>query len=107
DGSRVRRGEGGAGVVAEGGEPLLVQDVTHATSHPLLLDQHFTTGSFISFPLVYQGDLVGVVNLTNRAQYGVFVDEDLARVRLPALVIALVATNASLATRLVESITAR
>ena len=32
-------------------------------SHPLLRDEYFTTGSFISFPLVYHGALVGVVNL--------------------------------------------
>ena len=50
---------------------------------------------------------MGVVNLTNRAQYGVFVDDDLERVQVLALVIALVATNASLATRLVESIGTR
>ena len=107
EGSRIKIGQGVAGRVAQAREPLLVQDVRHATTHPLLLDQHFTTGSFISFPLVYQGDLVGVVNLTNRAQYGVFVDEDLERVQVLALVIALVATNASLATRLVGSIGAR
>jgi signal transduction protein with GAF and PtsI domain len=107
EGSRIRIGQGVAGRVAQAREPLLVQDVRQATSHPLLLDQHFTTGSFISFPLVYQGELVGVVNLTNRAQYGVFVDDDLERVQVLALVIALVATNASLATRLVESIGAR
>jgi hypothetical protein len=107
EGSRIAIGQGVAGRVAQAREPLLVQDVKQATSHPLLLDQHFTTGSFISFPLVYQGDLVGVVNLTNRAQYGVFVDEDVERVRLLALVIALVATNARLATRLVQSLPAR
>ena len=104
EGSRIRIGEGVAGRVAQAREPLLVQDVRQATAHPLLLDQHFTTGSFISFPLVYRGELVGVVNLTNRAQYGVFVEDDMERVKLLALVIALVATNASLATRLVETI---
>jgi signal transduction protein with GAF and PtsI domain len=107
EGSRIRIGQGVAGRVAQAREPLLVQDVRQATTHPLLLDQHFTTGSFISFPLVYQGEFVGVVNLTNRAQYGVFVDDDLERVQVLALVIALVATNASLATRLVESIATR
>ena len=104
EGSRIRIGEGVAGRVAQARQPLLVQDVRQATAHPLLLDQHFTTGSFISFPLVYRGELVGVVNLTNRAQYGVFVEDDMERVKLLALVIALVATNASLATRLVETI---
>lgn len=106
EGTRIAIGQGVAGRVAQAREPMLVQDVTHATAHPLLNDQHFTTGSFISFPLIYRGELVGVVNLTNRAQYGVFVDDDVERVRLLALVIALVATNASLSTRLLESITA-
>jgi hypothetical protein len=69
-GHRIRLGEGVAGKVAQSREPLLVQDVDEARSHPLLRDEHFTTGSFISFPLVYHGSLVGVVNLTNRAMHG-------------------------------------
>jgi GAF domain-containing protein len=93
-----------AGRVAASREPILVQDVTDATKHPLLRDQYFTTGSFISFPLVYRGELVGVVNLTNRARQGLFLEEDVERVRLLALVIALVATNAALPERLLETI---
>jgi GAF domain-containing protein len=56
---------------------------------------------------VYRGELVGVVNLANRAQAGVFVEEDIDRVRLLGLVIALVASNARLAERLVESLSVR
>ena len=51
-------------------EPMLVRDVAEAREHPLLQDQYFTTGSFISFPLVYHDELVGVVNLANRAHAG-------------------------------------
>jgi hypothetical protein len=104
EGSRIAVGEGVAGRVAETREPLLVQDVAEAQSHPLLRDQYLTTGSFISFPLVYRGELVGVVNLTNRAQRGVFVDEDVERVQLLALVVALIASHASLPERLIETI---
>jgi GAF domain-containing protein len=104
EGSRIVIGEGVAGRVAAAREPLLVQDVSEAREHPLLQDQFFTTGSFISFPLVYRGELVGVVNLTNRAQRGVFVEEDVERVRVLALVTALIAWNASLAERLIETI---
>ena len=104
DGTRTRLGEGVAGRVAASREPLLVQDVAEAKAHPLLHDQYFTTGSFISFPLVYHGELVGVVNLTNRAQHGVFVEEDVERVRLLALVIALVAIRARLPERLGETL---
>jgi hypothetical protein len=103
-GYRVRLGEGVAGKVAATREPLLVQDVDEARSHPLLQDEHFTTGSFISFPLVYHGTLVGVVNLTNRAMHGIFVEEDIERVRLLALVIGLVATQSRLPERMLETL---
>ena len=98
-GSRIAIGEGVAGSVAHAREPLLVQDVAEATSHPLLRDQYFTTGSFISFPLVYHGELVGVVNLTNRAQPACSSKRTSSACGCSALVIALVATHARLAER--------
>ncbi|MFL5575356.1 MAG: GAF domain-containing protein [Gemmatimonadaceae bacterium] len=108
EGVRVRIGGSGvAGRVAAAREPIVVQDVAEARSHPLLGDQYFTSGSFISFPLVYHGVLVGVVNLTNRARSGVFVEEDVERVRLLGLVISIVASRARLAERLVDTIGAR
>ena len=107
EGYRITIGSGVAGRVAQTREPLLVEDVAHANQHPLLRDQYFTTGSFISFPLVYRDELVGVINLTNRVQFGVFVEEDIERVRLLALVVALVAHQARLAERLLETIGVR
>jgi signal transduction protein with GAF and PtsI domain len=103
-GYRIRIGEGVAGKVAATRQPLLVRDVDEAKNHPLLQDEHFTTGSFISFPLVYHDALVGVVNLTNRAMHGIFVEEDVERVRLLALVIGLVATQARLPERMLETL---
>ncbi len=107
EGMRIRIGEGVAGRVAAAREPLLVQDVREASQHPLLRDQYFTTGSFISFPLVYHGDLVGVLNLTNRAQRGVYSDEDVERVRLLGLVISLITSRNGLPERLLEVIGVR
>jgi hypothetical protein len=104
EGARTRIGQGVAGVVAANREPILVEDVTEAHGHPLLKDAYFTAGSFISFPLVYHDELVGVVNLTNRAQQGVFLEEDIERVKLLGLVISLVASHARLPERLIESI---
>src|SRR3954467_3781033 len=101
-GGRSPVGGGSAGRVAASREPILVTDVSEAKQHPLLKDQYFTTGSFISFPLVYHDQLVGVVNLTNRALHGVFGEEDVERVRLLGLVIALVAARAQLPERLAE-----
>jgi hypothetical protein len=104
EGVRVPYGKGVAGVVAESREPFLVQDATEAREHPLLRDQYLTTGSFISFPLVYRSELIGVVNLTNRAKRGVFIEEDADRVTLLALVIAVIASNAQLPERLLGTL---
>ena len=107
EGMRIRIGEGVAGRVAAAREPLLVQDVREAAQHPLLRDQYFTTGSFISFPLVYHDELVGVLNLTNRAQRGIYTDEDVERVRLLGLVISLITSRNALPERLLLSINVR
>ena len=90
----------GTAITLNQGSYMRVVDVQEAASHPLLKDEYFTSGSFISFPLVRHDDLLGVVNLTNRAQRGLFVEEDVERVRLLGLVISLVATEAQLAERL-------
>ncbi|HEY5220294.1 MAG TPA: GAF domain-containing protein, partial [Gemmatimonadaceae bacterium] len=103
EGKRVTIGSGISGRVAATREPLLVQDIGESHEHPLLGDAYYTTGSFLSFPLVYHDTLIGVVNLTNRRLAGVFVEEDVERVRLLGLVIALAASNARLPERLVET----
>lgn len=102
EGSRIKVGQGVAGRVAETREPLLVVDAADIEPKHLLGDAYFTTGSFISFPLIVHGELLGVVNLTNRAQRGLFVEEDVERVRLLGLVIGLIANEASLPERLLK-----
>jgi hypothetical protein len=100
EGQRIRIGEGVAGRVAQTREPLLVVDAGDAAAQPLLGDEYLTTGSFMSFPLVLRDELIGVVNLTNRVQRGLFVEEDVERVRLLGLVCALAAAEGRLAERL-------
>jgi putative methionine-R-sulfoxide reductase with GAF domain len=107
EGVRTAIGDGVAGRVAQSRQPILVQDVSEARHHPLLQDQYFTTGSFISFPLVLHGTLFGVVNLTNRARLGVYGDEDVERVRLLALLLSLMVAHSHLAERLFETIGVR
>jgi hypothetical protein len=102
-GQRTKFGKGVAGIVASTREPLLVQDVADGAMHPLLRDEYLTTGSFISFPLIYHGELLGVVNLTNRAKRGVFIEEDVERVKLLGLVISLMVTRAQLVDRLLQA----
>ena len=104
EGARITVGQGIAGQVAKSREPLLAVDASDVSAHPLLGDEYLTTGSFISFPLVMHDNLMGVINLTNRAQRGLFVDEDVERVRLLGLVIALVAREAELPSRLLGTL---
>lgn len=47
-------------------------------------------GSFISFRLVHRAESMGVLNLTNRAQRGTHVDEEVECVCLPGLVLSLI-----------------
>ncbi|MBL8958737.1 MAG: GAF domain-containing protein [Gemmatimonadetes bacterium] len=103
-GSRIPFGKGVAGIVASSREPLLVQDAAELQEHPLLRDQYLTTGSFISFPLIYRSELIGVVNLTNRARRGVFIEEDVERVSLLGLVIAIIASRNELPKRLLVTL---
>ncbi len=105
EGTLITVGQGVAGQVAETREPLLVVDADEdAIPHPLLGDEYLTTGSFISFPLVLHDELVGVVNVTNRAQQGLFIEDDVERVRLMGMVISLIAREAQLPERLHVSI---
>jgi hypothetical protein len=106
DGYRVAIGSGVAGKVAASRQVILVTDATQASQHPLLKDEYFTSGSFICFPLVYREDLIGVVNVANRNQQGVFTEADVDRVRLLGLIIALVATQAQLSDRLLPELSA-
>ena len=104
EGSRITVGQGVAGRVALTRKPLLVVDASDAQAQPLLRDEYLTTGSFISFPLIVRGELLGVVNLTNRAQRGLFVEEDVERVRLLGLVISLIAVESRLPEQLLGRI---
>lgn len=106
-GKVVAIGEGVAGRVAQRREPMLVVDALEAKSQPLLGDDYLTSGSFISFPLMLHDELIGVVNLTNRAQRGLFVEEDVERVRMLGLVISLIAREAQLPERLLGIIRER
>jgi putative methionine-R-sulfoxide reductase with GAF domain len=103
EGARITVGEGVTGRVAASREPILVVDTSDAPSFPLLADEHLTTGSFMCFPLVAHDELVGVINLTNRAQRGLFIDEDLERARLLGLICALAANETGLADRLLAT----
>ncbi len=81
---RVRVGEGIAGWVAEHGEAVLVNDIEQDDRFNKNNDRDdYETNSFISAPLVlsvpikYQEQTLGVINVNNKIDNGLFTDDDL------------------------------
>jgi sigma-B regulation protein RsbU (phosphoserine phosphatase) len=73
---RARPGDGIAGWVLRERKPLLITDVE---SHPLFQRpnrREYTTRSLLSVPLMVRGRAVGVLNVNNKADGGVFTKSD-------------------------------
>jgi len=77
-GSRVRMGEGVAGLVMSEGRALLVRDVETAGRTPAPAERSYKTKSFISYPISIGGRKVGVLNVTDKADGGSYGDIDLS-----------------------------
>lgn len=73
----VRMGSGIAGTVASTRRPLLVNDILNDGRFPVGRRPRFRTGSFVSLPLLGNGDLLGVLNLADREDRLPFSDADL------------------------------
>ena len=67
-GTRVKLGDGISGMVAEQQTPLLVRDVRDATALQSRCQvARYRTHSFVSVPLLHEGRLWGVMNITEKA----------------------------------------
>lgn len=81
EGSRKKLGEGISGKVALERRPLLVKDIENEIFYyDTPKYDHYQSKSFLSIPLEYSGDLIGVVNITDKSTGIPFNDEDLLRV---------------------------
>ncbi|HEY6007475.1 MAG TPA: sensor domain-containing diguanylate cyclase, partial [Geobacteraceae bacterium] len=74
---RIKVGDGIAGKVAASGTPIVVNDIendsrTAATNRP-----RFKTKSFLSIPLKLNGKIIGVLNLSDKANAEAFTGTDL------------------------------
>jgi len=73
---RARIGEGITGWVAQNGKPLLIENVE---THPLFQRKsrrRYSTKSLLSVPLIYQKRVLGVLNVNNRNDAGIFTQSD-------------------------------
>lgn len=76
---RVRVGQGVAGWVAQNRKPLFVRARDDAADIERNTDDTYNTDSFVCVPIVYNGRLAGVLNLSNKRDAQAFTDADLER----------------------------
>lgn len=81
EGTKARLGEGIAGKVALERKPLLVKDIDNESSlwfKPRL--NRYESKSFISIPLEFSGDLIGVISITDKSTGDAFGDNEIVAV---------------------------
>jgi len=73
-GLRLKKGEGIAGWVAEHGEPLLISDVKNDNRFSTQVDEAtaYNTQSIVCVPLKSKNRILGVIELINTAEDGIF-----------------------------------
>jgi len=74
---RVRIGSGIAGRVAGTGLPLLVADIEQDSRTAILNRPRFRTKSFLSVPFKLRDQVIGVLNLADKENQGIFSQSDL------------------------------
>jgi diguanylate cyclase (GGDEF)-like protein len=73
----VQVGNGIAGKVAASGNPLLVNDIEKDRRVGTPNRPRFKTKSFVSIPIKLREDTIGVLNLSDKKNQGIFTDADL------------------------------
>jgi len=73
----VRIGTGIAGKVAKSGLPLVVNDIEKDRRIGIPNRPRFKTKSFISIPLKQRQQVIGVLNLSDKENQGIFTEKDL------------------------------
>ncbi|MBU1087598.1 MAG: GAF domain-containing sensor histidine kinase [Candidatus Omnitrophica bacterium] len=67
-GERIKLGQGISGMVAQSKQAMLVEDVrTNTIVKEICRTKNYRTHSFLSVPLMYDGFLLGVLNVTEKA----------------------------------------
>lgn len=97
---RVRLGQGIAGWVAHNRKPLLVRAREEDVGVQPTGRESYNSDSFISTPLVYNNQLLGVLNLSNKPAGEPFDDCDLDRAMIASAIMATVLSGQDAAKRL-------
>ncbi|MBI4319112.1 MAG: sensor domain-containing diguanylate cyclase [Chloroflexi bacterium] len=96
--TRVKLGEGVAGLVAQAQRPILVKDASEEPGLPSRNSGRYLTESFVSAPVVVAGRTYGVVNAADKLHGDTFTAEDLSNLVLLAQLMATAIRNVVLRT---------
>jgi transcriptional regulator with GAF, ATPase, and Fis domain len=91
---KVRVGQGIAGWVANNRKPLFVRAAEEIAAVPRTVKDTYNSDSFICVPLLYDGNLTGVLSLANKREGEPFEDIDLDRAMMAGAVVAVVYARA-------------
>lgn len=77
-GTKLPRGTGVVGTVAERGEPIIVNDVRHDPRWFAGVDRdtEFRTEALLAVPLIVHNDVIGVLEVVNKRDGSIFTEED-------------------------------
>ncbi|BCB95916.1 hypothetical protein JZK55_08380 [Dissulfurispira thermophila] len=76
NGIRIKSGEGIARNVFKNGSPLLVKDISKIEGPRIKPKSHYKTGSFVSVPLKFASETMGVLNVTDKTTGEEFTERD-------------------------------
>jgi len=93
-GTVLKYGEGAAGLVAQTGEPLMIDD--HRAWPGRVHEQDQPSGSVLSVPMRWQDRVIGVIHVLENAKVQAFTEQDLRIVTLFANQAAVAVENAKL-----------
>ncbi|MEK6777384.1 MAG: GAF domain-containing protein [bacterium] len=75
--TRLMVGEAIAGYVAQKGEPLLIEDIEKDPRFVPFRRDRYRSGTLLSVPVLHEGKVLGVINLSDPVREGPFTDRDL------------------------------
>ncbi len=92
---RIRVGESVTGWVAEHAQPLLIGDITENKRFSRDgIRRRYKSNSFLSVPIIHKGEVLGVLNCTDKSDHGAFTEDDLEFMNLVASQAAVAIVNA-------------
>ncbi len=95
-GTILKFGEGAGGIVAETGQPLIVEDYRTWQGRAPIYEDERPFISILTVPMRWQGDVIGVLQIMDNTKVRSFTDEELRMVNLFANQAAMAVQNARL-----------